>query len=63
MALAVGPQLGGVLGHLELFVLVRPFEAADLGTVAEEMEAVTAISPELWDDWSMRMIRQFHLQI
>ena len=32
--------------HFGLFVLVRPFEAADLGVVADEMEAVS-LPPEV----------------
>lgn len=32
--------------HLGLFVLVRPFEAADLGSVADEMEAIS-LPPEV----------------
>ncbi len=38
--------IGAVLLHFGLFVLVRPFEAADLGMVAEEMEAIT-LPPEV----------------
>lgn len=38
--------LAAVMLHFGLFVLVRPFEAADLGTTAEELEAVT-LPPEV----------------
>jgi len=42
-------QMGVLLGvavHFGLFVAVRPFEAEDLGTVAEEMTAIT-LPPEV----------------
>lgn len=38
--------LSAVLFHFGLFVLVRPFEAADLGTVADEIEAIS-LPPEV----------------
>jgi TonB family protein len=38
--------LTAVLFHFGLFVLVRPFEAADLGTVADEIEAIS-LPPEV----------------
>lgn len=38
--------IAAVMLHFGLFVLVRPFEAADLGTTADEMEAVT-LPPEV----------------
>ncbi len=38
--------LGAVALHFGLFILVRPFEAADLGVVNEELEAIT-LPPEV----------------
>lgn len=38
--------LAAVMLHFGLFVLVRPFEAADLGSTADELEAVT-LPPEV----------------
>ena len=38
--------LTAVMLHFGLFVLVRPFEAADLGMVADELTAVT-LPPEV----------------
>ncbi len=38
--------LAAVMLHFGLFVLVRPFEAADLGSVGDELEAVT-LPPEV----------------
>ncbi len=38
--------LAAVVLHFGLFVLVRPFEAADLGMVADELEAIT-LPPEV----------------
>jgi len=33
--------LAAITFHFGLFVLVRPFEAADLGTASDEMESIT----------------------
>lgn len=38
--------LAAVMLHFGLFVLVRPFEAADMGTVVDELEAI-AFPPEV----------------
>lgn len=38
--------IAATLFHLGLFVMVRPFEAADLGVVNDEMEAIT-LPPEV----------------